>query len=266
MDSGWVGRALPVAIDGRLDRVQCAHAFTREPLPRNVAHIWVAQAPTGGLDPGWLFRLLDDDERQRALRFTTETLRSKYAFAHTVLRLVLAPYAGCRPAALRFRIDGHGKPSLVGAAGLSFSLSHTDDSVAIAVARDLELGIDIEAVSRVTERDELVERFFSPGEWSAYQALPPDQQELLFFHLWTRKEAFVKGLGLGLSYPLSAFTAGVRIPVTLIGEGTSSWSLRHLDPGPGIVGALALNGAGVDVRGARLCLDHVLSRAESGWR
>lgn len=210
------------------------------------------------MDADCLLRFLGDEERQRAKGYATASLCKTYAFAHAVLRLVLAPYLGCRPADLRFRTGSHGKPYLVNADGLTFSLSHTADNVAIAIARDLELGIDIEAVSNVSERDKLVELFFSPDEWAAYRSLPNDERKILFFHLWTRKEAFVKALGLGLSYPLNAFTVGVGNPVTLDGERTSAWSMRHLDPGSGIVGALALNGSGVAVRGARLCLDKVL--------
>ena len=258
VESGWAGQAFPVTTDGRLACTSCASVAVREPLPRQVVHVWVTQAPAVDMDIGCLFRLLGHEERRRAEQFATAPLCKTYAFAHTMLRLVLAPYAGCRPADLRFRTSSHGKPFLANANGVSFSLSHTADSVAIAIARDLELGIDIEAVSPVTDRDKLVEGFFSPAEWADYQSLPRHEQEVLFFHLWSRKEAFVKGLGLGLSYPLDAFTVGVRIPVTLVGEGTSSWSLRHLDPGPGLVGALALNGAGVAVHGARLCLDNVL--------
>ena len=259
VESGWAGQAFPVATDGRLACTPCASVAVREPLPPQVVHVWVAQAPAVDMDIGCLFRLLGDDERQRAEQFATASLSKTYTFAHAVLRLVLAPYAGFRPADLRFRTSSHGKPFLANANGVTFSLSHTADSVAIAVARDLELGIDIEAVSPANDRDKLVEGFFSLAEWVDFQSLPRHEQEISFFHLWTRKEAFVKGLGLGLSYPLDAFSVGVRIPVTLVGEGTSSWSLRHLDPGPGLVGALALNGAGVAVYGARLCLDNVLS-------
>lgn len=238
--AGWSAAALPIGDDGVLQPVQCCPSRRRAAPGRNEVHVWFADFGRDEADAGRFRSLLDPHERARADRLAVPRLHTRFVRAHGLLRLVLAAYAGDSPANLRFTAGHHGKPALADRAGISFSLSGAGDAVAIAVAHGCEVGIDIEEATPVGDADELVARYFSPRELAAYRSLPGDLRGTAFPRLWTRKEAFVKGIGRGLAYPLDAFSVGLGVPVELHGRDTGSWSLRHVEPGPDFAAALAV--------------------------
>jgi 4'-phosphopantetheinyl transferase len=238
--NGWVGNPLVITQAGRLSPTPCLESNHTVFLEQNHVHVWFTTFSQFSSSLDMFTRTLNPAESLKMSRFATEHLRVRFACAHGLLRLLLSRYADCLPGELVFSEGSHGKPVLVGAKGLSFSLSHSGEGVAIAVARDLDIGVDIEEIKPIEDRSSLVERFFSADETYSYKALPPSVQETAFFRLWTRKEAFVKGLGLGLSHPLDSFSVGVDVPVSLAGRNSADWSMHHLEPGHGFAGALAV--------------------------
>lgn len=238
--SGWVGNPLVITEAGRLSPTPCLESNHTVFLEQNHVHVWFASFSEFSFSLDMFTRTLNRAESLKMSRFATEPLRVRFARAHGLLRLLLSRYAECLPEELVFSEGSHGKPVLVGAKGLTFSLSHSGDGVAIAVARDLDIGVDIEEIKPIEDRSSLVERFFSADETYSYKALPPSVQEAAFFRLWTRKEAFVKGLGLGLSHPLDSFSVGLDVPISISGRDSADWSLHHLEPGQGFAGALAV--------------------------
>lgn len=159
------------------------------------------------------------------------------------MREVLARWTGTTPAALRFGTEGAGKPLL--APGPCFNLSHAAGIACLAVHPDRPLGVDIEAPRPVEEG--VAARFFSAAERAELAALHPGLWLAGFLRCWTRKEAVVKALGLGLGAPLDAFdvtlTPGMPAAVTRIAIGPpGDWYLTHLSLPGGMVGAVALRG------------------------
>ena len=149
--------------------------------------------------------LLDSTERERAARFVYERDRRRYVTAHAWMRTALAKCLGHLPELLHFEADSGGKPRLVGIPiDLRFNLSHAGERGLLAIAIGQEVGVDIEFV-RPVETLEVARRFFSQGEVSALCAMRPAQRVDAFFRCWTRKEAFIKALGAGLSFPLDGF-------------------------------------------------------------
>lgn len=240
----------PIGPDGPLPEAGPLQAFAPPALQAGEVHVWFA----AGGDPAGFAALLDDGERARAARLKFAQHRDRFIVAHGVLRRVLAPYTGQPPQDLRFAAGTHGKPALAEPQGLTFSLSHSGDGVAVAVAAGIAVGIDIEQRRERTTRDDLVARFFSAAENRAYFALDPARREEAFFRLWTRKEAFVKGIGLGLGRPLDSFTVSAGIPAAIHAPGDGAWSLHHLSPGEGFVGAVAACDPSPVLRGGRLWL------------
>jgi 4'-phosphopantetheinyl transferase len=163
------------------------------------------------VDMGWpwqtseLLHLLDDKERAQAARFRFVHLAETYIVAHAALRSVLAQWVGQRPQDLVFDVNAYGKPHMAQPGAPVFSLSHTVGAALCAVAPSGDIGVDIEK-QRPLAHDDLVGRFFSVAEVQQFDALPPDQQEAGFFSGWTRKEAYIKAKGLGLSLPLNQFS------------------------------------------------------------
>jgi 4'-phosphopantetheinyl transferase len=195
-----------------------------------------------------LYALLSPPERQRADRFRSNGDRRHYIIARGRLRQLLAERLRIEPASIGITATDHGKPKLApahAAAGLEFNLSHSAALAVYAFARGRPIGIDIEQMREIPDADDLAARYFSAAEAAAYRALPVSRRNLAFLACWTRKEAFIKALGEGLSHPLDAFDVTVDPDepgrITRIGERTGpalDWSLTCFRPAPSYIGAL----------------------------
>jgi 4'-phosphopantetheinyl transferase len=218
-------------------------------LAGDEVHVWRASLD---LPVSSLLRLrqtLDAGELARARRFHFQEDRDHFIAAHGVTRSILARYLGTEPAALRFAQGPQRKPYLVmppGQGRIHFNLTHSHELALLAVARDREVGIDIEYIRADVAAEPLAERFFSPQEVAALRALPASVQAEAFFDAWTCKEAYLKARGEGLTALLNQFAVSLvpGEPARLLwvqgdDRAASHWSLRRLDPGPGYAGALA---------------------------
>jgi 4'-phosphopantetheinyl transferase len=194
--------------------------------------------------------LLVDDERERAERFLVERERQRFIAGRATLRRLLGERLGVSPRSVRLAAGAHGKPTLArpfSASGLRFNVSHSEDLAAYAFADRREVGIDIEAVRPVEDAERIVRRFFSRSERNDFLSLPAVERCFAFFRCWTRKEAFIKAIGEGLSYPLAAFDVSLKPgeAARLLRVGGSSgercgWTLGAFDPAPGFAGAFVV--------------------------
>lgn len=202
------------------------------------------------VDAGPLTGLLSADERSRAGRFAFERDRRRYVAARGRLRQLLGERLGVAPESLQFVYNPHGKPALArrpGQRDLRFNVAHCGEVAAYAFAGGREVGVDVEAVRELPDADDIAMRFFSRRERAAYMRLPAQERPQGFFNCWTRKEAFIKALGEGLSHPLEAFDVSLAPgkPARLLRVGRvrasrCGWTLSSFVPGPGLVGAVAL--------------------------
>lgn len=152
--------------------------------------------------------LLAQDEIKRLETFATQELQKNFLLTHIVLRLILAKYVTQPPSKLAFTYNTYGKPSLAHSAW-QFNISHSKDYLVIAVTEHDAIGVDIEYCHRVTDFLEIANRFFTPKEIAAIQnAADP---LLLFFHIWTQKEAFLKAIGKGISFGLEQFEVSTHL-------------------------------------------------------
>lgn len=220
------------------------------PLLDTEIHVWRV-ALDEPRDWQGLLPLLADDERGRALRFIGEPLQRRYVIGRAGLRKLLAAYLDVPAAALRFTYNAHGKPALADAgSGLHFNLSHAGDLMLCALARRREVGVDLEALRTDSDTAALAQRWFSPCEQKMLQALPPAARTAAFFRIWTRKEAYLKGIGEGLSHGLHNFTVSAEsgraalLHHDLRPDHVLTWQLQDLDVQPEYAASLA--GAGRD--------------------
>ena len=171
-------------------------------------HIWQVGLDHGSSQTDGYLLTLSSDERERADRFYFQKDRESFIAARGVLRSILGRYLNRAPESLRFRYSSHGKPALdfgSGGDSIRFNLSHSHRTVLYAIARDREVGIDIEFVREGPHEEQIAEHFFSPNEVRTLRSLPPVQQRYAFFLCWTRKGAYIKARGEGLSVPLDQF-------------------------------------------------------------
>jgi len=157
--------------------------------------------------------LLSAQEQARAQRFKFDIHRNRFIISHGFKRSVLAKYLAVEPGSIQYVLSDKGKPSLPESENnnqdLKFNLSHTQDVSLLAVSRNIELGIDVEFKDRKTDWQGVCQRFYTVPEQEALFLLPKEQQQSAFFQLWTRKEAYMKVLGSGLSLPPTGFTLTV---------------------------------------------------------
>jgi 4'-phosphopantetheinyl transferase len=198
-------------------------------------------------------RTLEPEELNRAGRFHFEKHRRHFVVARGFLRSVVARYLETQPESLRFAYGAYGKPALASAHVLRFNLSHSHEVALLAVALDAELGVDVEHIRADFATEDIARRFFSRAEVEAFNALPRAEQVAAFFRCWTRKEAYIKAIGKGLSQALDAFdvtlTPGER-PMLLRAEGddASRWVMSDIDVGESYAGALAVERPVAEVR------------------
>jgi 4'-phosphopantetheinyl transferase len=223
-------------------------------LARDEVHVWRAALDVAPTEAAGLRKTLAADERARAGRFHFERDRAHFIVARGVLRAILGCYLTRAPECLSFCYNAHGKPALAGgpdAQAIRFNLSHSDGVALYAVARGREVGIDVERIRCNLAVAEIAERFFSRREDAMLQNIPTEERHQAFFRVWTRKEAYVKARGEGLSLlsdkmDVSPASGEPDAPVGDRGDpsGAARWSIQDLVPGPGYAAALAVEGHG----------------------
>jgi 4'-phosphopantetheinyl transferase len=222
----------------------------QEPLLADAeVHVWRVSLNQQHPRVQSLFRLLAAEEKERAERFYFQKDRDHFIVARGALRTILGLYLEVEPDQLRFRYAAYGKPYLEenGCDGLRFNLSHSHGLALLAVTRGREVGVDIEMVRQDVVEEQIAERFFSPREVSVLRSLPAEQQPEAFFNCWTRKEAYIKARGEGLTLPLDMFDVSLApgepaaLLETRIDPGEIfRWHMMELAPGAGFRAALVV--------------------------
>ena len=212
-------------------------------------HVWTASLDSVR-SPGRPADLLSPDELAKAGRFRAERDRRRFIVCRGVLRSLLSRYLGDPPESLEFRYGPSGKPALglgSGKPDLHFNVSHCGGRALYAVALSREVGIDVECLRADIPADDIAARFFSAHETAAIGALPAADRRRAFFRLWTRKEAFLKAQGHGLSGSLGDFAVSCGPDARLVWtvpepSEASRWRLEDICDGADHAAAVAAAG------------------------
>jgi len=241
-------------------------------MPKNKRYsVWSSPPDTLNLQPNhvdvWRVRLnlpkgvldqldvtLSQEEKERAARFHFAADRDHFIAAHGCLRDVLTRYLHCEPHQLSFSKGSYGKPVLHDQP-LEFNLSHSGDFALIAIAPERKVGVDVERIRSGISSHVIAQQYFSTSEFAELQSLPLEQREAAFFTCWTRKEAYIKAQGLGLSLPLESFDVSLtpNEPALLRAtrpdpEEANRWTLFALMIDPCYQAAVAAKGQGLELR------------------
>jgi 4'-phosphopantetheinyl transferase len=221
------------------------------PLDSNEVHVWRVSLNRSAESVADFRAKLAPEEIKRADRFCFEKDRRRYVVKQALLRIILSKfYLGCRPVEIRFGTNRYGKPHLkrrFNGKGFYFNCADSGELALFAFARKAMIGIDVECRRPVPDAEKIAAQTFSGAENLALLSLPPHLKQNAFFNCWTRKEAFIKAVGKGLSYPLKRFEVSIipgaaarLIRVADDAEEAARWSLVSLLPMPGYTGALAV--------------------------
>lgn len=237
------------------DTVKCQRFIIKTPiLTKEFVHIWQFSFSQHKDNISYFWTLLNRDEKRRTETFLQNQHRYNFATARAILRYLLAQYLKCEPQDIVFQQNDHGKLALAQSdnnLSLQFNLSHAKDTVMYAFAVDRHVGIDVEYIRDDVSLAEIARRFFALEEQQALFALPRDQQSEAFFACWTRKEAFIKAIGKGLSYSLKKFivdlsvqqkTAKVNLKINDDKLLSTFWTLFNLTTTPQYCAAVVVEG------------------------
>jgi len=226
-------------------------AWVRGPLSpciaANETHLWKIDLRCEGTAE--MNASLSRAEHDRAARFHFDRDRQRFLIAHASLRMILGRYLDVAPASLEFAQNEFGKPFLINpeAAGFHFNLSHSEDVALVSVTRDREVGVDVEYMRKQFATIDVAENFFSVAEVYTLTGLDPESRTQGFFNCWTRKEAYIKARGEGLSLSLESFDVSLApdVPVALLQtrfdpSDVSRWSLHEVFPAPNYAAAIAI--------------------------
>lgn len=214
-------------------------------------HVWMASLD---VSPELLERLrstLSPDELERASHFYSLRDRARFVSGRGILRHLLGSYLLVAPERLCFSYNKYGKPALSGQhSGLRVNLSHSGGIALVAVTPERDLGIDVEQYSESKADEAVAEKYFSPREFACFHAASEGLRTRIFLNCWTRKEAYIKARGMGLSIPLNSFDFSLvpDEPAALLRsaalDDSLKWQLQDLMLGQNYVGALAAFGRG----------------------
>jgi 4'-phosphopantetheinyl transferase len=247
------------------------------PLPADEIHLWYLRPDLHPPPPSLLAAyeaLLAPEERVRRDRYRFEHSRREYLLTRALVRATLSRYAPVAPAAWTFRQNEYGRPEVdpqtSGHRHLRFNLSNTRGLIACVVARDREVGVDVEDTERSGETVGIADSFFSRSEVAALRALPEGRRRARFFDYWTLKEAYIKARGMGLSLPLDQFSFllddGPPIRIAFdprLDDDAATWQFAQVDLSPEHRTAVAVRrGSGPDLR---LVVRETVPLADEGW-
>lgn len=223
-------------------------------LPGGVVHVWRGSLERSQTERDVLWRFLSADERARAERFHFDVHRHHFIVGRGLLRWLNGRYLSIPPKAIQFTYGEFDKPALVNDPTLQFNVSHSHEGLLVAFVRETAVGVDIEYVKRkMDDMDNIARRFFSPVESAAYSTVAEREKPDTFFNCWTRKEAFIKAVGEGLSFPLDEFEVSLLPgqPAKLLKvrgseQEAARWSMQSFNPFPGYRGALIVESQELD--------------------
>jgi 4'-phosphopantetheinyl transferase len=209
-------------------------------------HVWAFEVACSVEELSEFAGTLSGDERARASRFRFDRDRNRFIRVRGGLRKLLGGYLGERPSDVFFEYGTHGKPALGSRYEnpLKFNVSHSGDLALMAIGRHVEVGIDVEAIRPMADATAIAARFFSPGEVAELRGLPAAS----FFTCWTRKEAYLKARGRGLTEDLQAFTVTISpgvTPAAVVHDGNGEgegWLVHELPSLAGYSAALVTKG------------------------
>jgi 4'-phosphopantetheinyl transferase len=221
-------------------------------LACDCVHVWFTRIGRRWTDIQVIAQHLSLAERERAEGFHFRMDAERHVVGRALARMLLGHLLGVIPRELCFKYNTFGKPLLSqwqNQRRIAFNISHSGELVLVALAADREVGVDVEQIDEKTEIDAIAERFFSDREQAELARLPADRRRHAAFCCWSRKEAFVKARGDGLSLKLDQFDVSLRACDPEVQLATrpdpaeaGRWAIRHLDIDPAYAAAVAAEG------------------------
>ena len=234
--------------------VKWTDKFQGDLFENNHAHVWRASVDYSESKVNKVIGFLSRDEVERANRFYFERDRMQFIVRRGILKQIIANYLAIDPKNLLFEYNRFGKPFLITDSlkhDLRFNMSHSKNMAIYCIGYQKDVGIDIEYIQEDFEFHQIIDRFFSLNEKKHIQKITIDKRREAFFRIWTRKEAVLKALGKGVSFPLQKVNvpydrSSFTIRINSIGNQCkeTSWYVQDLFPANNYIASIAIEGSG----------------------
>lgn len=218
-------------------------------LQSDEAHVWSVSKKGHEDRVHNYWDILDDLERERAMKFRFLKDRLCFIIARGSLRSLLASYTHTPPEEIEFLYGFNGKPYIDHPSNIQFNVSHSGDTIVLGFVQKYDIGVDVEYTKRSIEVEKIARLFFSKEEVTSLLSLDCDYHTQAFYNCWTRKEAFIKALGSGLAFPLDQFVVSLDSTktATLIDtkwdkKEKEKWVLKSIEPQEDYIGAVSIKG------------------------
>lgn len=217
-------------------------------LHENEVHVWYIDIKEQLTSIDLYWNVLSADEKNKALAYKFEKDKNCAIIARGTLRELLGQYLKTKPSALNFKYSKYGKPRVINSDEIQFNLSHSGTTILIGFVKNHHIGIDVE---RIKEIDYMAvgQHSFSKEELNNLLALDKAYHTQAFYNCWTRKEAFIKAVGSGLSFPLDQFVVSLDSAEKAYLLDTKwntneklQWTLHSIIPDENYIGAFAIKG------------------------
>ncbi len=215
-------------------------------------HVWRVSLDQAYSTIAHLAAGLSSDERNRAGRYHSTQDKEHFIVRRGFLRIALSHYLDSNPSELLIGTSVYGKPTIVTSTygdSLRFNTSSSEGICLCAITRNREIGIDIERVRPIDQAERIAEHFFSPQEVYDLFSVPANQRVRAFLQGWTRKEAYLKAVGCGLSQPTRSISVSLKPdkPAELLAVDTdpqelNRWSLLDISIPGQYAAALCVEG------------------------
>ena len=199
--------------------------------------------------------ILNELEKEKATKYRFEKDRDCSIIARGVIRMLLGNYLKIHPKDVKLKLGEFGKPFLNELSDIQFNVSHSANAIVLTFVKKDKIGVDIEHTKRNIEVNTIAKQFFSKEEITALFSLDEKYQKQAFFNCWTRKEAFIKALGSGLSFPLDQFVVSLDtiknaqlLATKWDDKEKEKWFLKSFEAVKDYIGALSVKGKITDVK------------------
>ncbi len=209
-------------------------------------HIWKTNLDQSSINVQNSFKLLNEDEKNKAQKFHFEKHRKRFTIARSSLKKILSFYLSISPQEIEFTYNDYGKPNLlekINNIDLQFNVSHSEDIAIYGITCHYLIGVDIEYIRPMSEAENLAKRFFSIQEYKHISLLSSAKKDREFFKLWTAKEAYLKAIGKGISGGLEKVKISNYEPrqfISLPHSNNINYNLVYLTPHHNYLAAIAV--------------------------
>lgn len=223
-------------------------------LTPHQVHVWSIDKDKHINKLPFYWSVLNETEKEKASKYRFENDHNCAVISRGILRILLGTYLKTSPKNINFQFGDYGKPTII-ASNIEFNISHSANSIVMAFTLKSKIGIDVEYTKKSIDVKKISEHFFSKEEISSLLSLHKNYQQQAFYNCWTRKEAFIKALGCGLSFPLDQFvvsldsTKNASLLATKWDEKEKdNWVLKTFNPQENYIGAVSVKGKVTDVQ------------------